>query len=87
MGEGRNPGELENALLLIRGHGLKTCLYTGSGCIAPFQSLLCLLDYIKLGGYVKDLGGLESAKTNQRFYRIEKGTLIDETYRFQRKKD
>lgn len=40
--------------------------------------------YIKLGPYIESLGGLKSAQTNQRLYRIESGRMNDITYRFRR---
>ena len=43
-------------------------------------------DYIKLGPYKKQLGGLTSDTTNQRFYRVENGELIDSTHLFRRRK-
>ena len=40
-------------------------------------------DYIKLGGYVAELGPLTSPSTNQRFYRVSPdGALQDITFRF-----
>ena len=40
--------------------------------------------YIKLGPYVENLGGLKSEQTNQRLYRIDNGKMNDITYRFWR---
>lgn len=41
--------------------------------------------YIKLGPYMENLGGLKSDRTNQRLYRIENGgKMNDITYRFRR---
>lgn len=79
--------QLEYALRMIRARGLKTCLYSGCNNIKPFERLLPLLDYIKLGPYVDALGGLDNPNTNQRFYRISAGELIDETWMFRRKKE
>lgn len=87
LGEGQNPEELLTALRWIRWHGLKSCLYTGCDHIAPFETMLSWLDYIKLGPYDKSLGGLDQPKTNQRFYCVRDGMLFDETRLFQRKKD
>ena len=87
LGEGQNPEELLTALRWIRWHGLKTCLYTGCDHIAPFDTMLPWLDYIKLGPYEKGLGGLDQPHTNQRFYRVRDDMLFDETQLFQRKKD
>ena len=71
----------------MREHCLKTCLYSGCDCIQPFVPLLPLLDYLKIGRYDEKLGGLDSGTTNQRFYRVENGQLIDETEQFQRRKE
>lgn len=85
MGEGQNPFELEIALRTIRQHGLKTCLYSGCNQLEPFTNLLPLLDYLKLGAYDARFGGLDSPSTNQRFYLVGHGTLIDQTHLFQRR--
>lgn len=85
MGEGQNLSELEAALRIIRKHGLKTCLYSGCNSVEPFQELLPLLDYLKLGAYDAQVGGLDSPSTNQRFYSVEHGTLFDQTHMFQRR--
>ena len=69
----------------IRAHNLKTCLYSGFDIIEPFAALLPLLDYLKLGPYDERLGGLDSPTTNQRFFRIEAGELLNQTYLFQRR--
>ena len=70
MGEGHNPAQLREALQIVRCHGLKTCLYSGCESVKPFCDLLPLLDYLKLGEYQPDRGGLDSPDTNQRFYRV-----------------
>ena len=70
MGEGQNPTQLREALQIVRCHGLKTCLYSGCKSVEPFRDLLPLLDYLKLGKYRPDRGGLDSPDTNQRFYRV-----------------
>ena len=42
-------------------------------------------DYIKIGPYIESAGGLKSATTNQRLYRVgEDGSLNDITIKFQR---
>lgn len=40
--------------------------------------------YIKLGPYREELGGLKSEHTNQRLYHLESGKMNDITYRFRR---
>lgn len=53
--------------------------------MTAFQSLYGLLDYLKTGHYDEKLGGLDCPTTNQRFYRLDHGQLIDITTLFQRK--
>lgn len=72
-------------LLSIRAHNLKTCLYSGFDIVEPFVAFLPMLDYLKLGHYDEHLGGLDSPTTNQRFFRIEAGKLIDQTDLFRRR--
>lgn len=62
---------------------LKTALYSGFKSV-PLD-ILKLLDYVKIGPYCKDLGGLNSPTTNQRLYRIDNGELIDITSMFWKK--
>lgn len=59
---------------------LKTAWYSGRQEL-PEGCCVGNFDYIKLGPYVEDLGGLNSPTTNQRFYRVENEHLIDETSR------
>ena len=73
MGEGQNLAQLREALQIVRCHSLKTYLYSGCESVKPFRNLLPLLDYLKLGEYRPDRGGLDSPSTNQRFYRIING--------------
>jgi anaerobic ribonucleoside-triphosphate reductase activating protein len=61
---------------------LKTAWYSGKDEI-PDDCSLQNFNYIKLGAYIEELGGLGSKTTNQRFYRIENNEMIDLTYRFQ----
>ena len=71
----------------------------GSRRCSRIKELMTYLDYVKVGPYIKKLGGLDSPNTNQRFYKIDRvpaveghpelGTklkLIDQTYLFQSKK-
>lgn len=41
-------------------------------------------DYIKLGPYVRELGGLDSPSTNQILYRVDGSNLIDITYKMRK---
>ena len=41
-----------------------------------------LFDYVKIGGYREELGGLNSRTTNQKLFRVTNGTTEDITARF-----
>jgi len=70
MGEGNDIDALVRCLSVIRAHGFKTCLYTG--CDKPSDVLQAIpyLDYLKLGRWDHELGGLDRSTTNQRMYRL-----------------
>jgi len=66
-------------------YNLKTCLYTGNESIENFNDIIKYLDYIKIGSYKKEFGGLNHKTTNQKFYKIKNSKLFDRTYLFQEK--
>lgn len=61
---------------------LKTVWYSGKSKL-PENFAYQNFDFLKLGPYVEELGGLDSPTTNQRFYRIENDShLHDMTNHF-----
>ena len=64
---------------------LKVAWYSGYTEV-PDKIELSNFDFIKVGPYIKDLGGLDSSETNQIFYKISDKSLIDITNRFQEKR-
>lgn len=82
MGGDSDVNELKDLLRHVKSKGLKTCWYSGmTSC--PIETNY--LDYLKLGPYVKVLGGLDNPNTNQRFYQISgKGDLVDRTFLFKK---
>ena len=79
MGGDGDPREVERLSELIRQRtGLKTGWYSGKPQL-PEGLTAANFDYIKLGPYIEELGGLDSPGTNQRFYRIENGRMTDMT--------
>lgn len=86
MGGDQNMDELAELLRIVHRAGYKTCLYTGADEIQKFDSILLLLDFLKIGHYEDTLGGLDSETTNQRFYYVqhEPLQLIDQTDKFRR---
>ena len=88
MGDGGEQLALLDYILESHQQGLKVCLYTGADRIVGTNLiLLCgYLDYIKIGHYESERGGLGSKTTNQRMYKIEhhfkEDWLIDITHKF-----
>lgn len=69
MGGDWNLPALLDLLVLIADYGLKTAIYSGSDEKKTFEALQKLyFDYIKMGSYQAEKGGLDSIKTNQRLY-------------------
>lgn len=70
--------------------GLKVGLYSGRSLMLDLKPLFPILNYIKIGPYIKEKGGLDSTETNQVFYMIEHlkqggQSLHNWTHKFQRR--
>ena len=83
MGGDREPCEVDSLMRHVREkHSkLRTAWYSGRSLLGRSVDV-AHFDYIKLGPYLSHLGGLRNRNTNQRFYRVDKGKLHDETFRF-----
>ena len=79
---GDNSENIEECLAICKKNNLKTALYSGCTKDTFNTKLLGLLDYVKIGPYIEELGGLDRPTTNQRFYRVDKDCLIDMTSTF-----
>ena len=83
MGGDAEPDKINTLASFIINHygSIKVAWYSGR------QELnnnidLCNFDYIKLGPYKEEFGPLNSRTTNQRFYKVSDGELIDITSKF-----
>lgn len=86
MGGDSEPNEVERLANYIRettDQRIKTAWYSGKQNL-PESCSQNNFDYIKLGAYMEELGGLDSAETNQRLYKITNEKMIDITSHFQR---
>ena len=81
MGGDSDPQEVERLAVWIHQQGIKTAWYSGKQHFPSFCSPTSF-DYIKLGPYIEHLGGLGTPHSNQRFYRMENGKLVDSTALF-----
>ncbi len=77
MGGDNEPERVLQLTQCVRQYNKKTAWYSGKSEI--YKNATNHFDYIKIGNYVEELGGLQSPITNQRLYRIENGILIDIT--------
>jgi anaerobic ribonucleoside-triphosphate reductase activating protein len=73
--------QLLNVLHYCQAKGFKTALYSGFN-EWPDAELLDLLDYVKIGSYNPNYGGLKHSTTNQRMYKKQNGVWEDITARF-----
>ena len=67
--------DLSLFLKFINRHKLKTALYTGREFNYFDTDFLKLLDYIKVGRYIEKFGDLKSENTNQKMYKLLKGSI------------
>lgn len=78
MGGDQNIKELQTLCIIAKGYDLKTCLYTGNNDIKTLSDLYPYLDYIKIGEYIEECGGLNQTSTNQKMYLIKNGIIDKE---------
>ena len=92
MGGDQNKDELLKACQIAHRYNLKTCLYTGLN-YKDFVRMMyddgtrnygVYFNFIKVGPYISEFGGLNNSKTNQRFYELRGNVPIDKTILFQK---
>lgn len=77
MGGDQNQDELLCCLYRAKERNLKTCLYTGNDDISSIRKeVIKNLDYIKIGRYIEELGGLDCKTTNQRMFDLNNSKEI-----------
>lgn len=86
MGGDQNIKELRSAFQVTKALGLRVAHYSGVDDPKPYMTSLLNreIDYLKIGHYDKEKGGLESPNTNQRFYDFRSGQAEDVTWKFQK---
>lgn len=87
MGGDINPTEIDSIAGYIKvNFSIKTAWYSGRQELSKDINLENF-DFIKLGPYIEELGPLNSKTTNQRFYKVEEGNLVDVTNLFWKDSD
>ena len=70
-----------DALRIIKSYNLKTAIYTAYDCIDSVPAnWLYMCDYVKVGRWIQELGGLDSETTNQTLYKKEWVGVMHEFY-------
>lgn len=71
MGGDADPSEIQRLATWVRNRypHIRTAWYSGRETL-PDTFDLSVLDYVKLGPYIQERGGLKSPDTNQALYRI-----------------
>ena len=91
MGGDREPETITELSRYVKGeYGLKTAWYSGFDEINK-RADADAFNYIKIGHYDDELGGLNKDTTNQRLYKVrnidDECVLDDITYRFHKKRE
>ena len=83
MGGDANPSEVDDIAQDIKEYypELKVGWYSGRQELSK-DIELSNFDFIKLGPYKEEFGPLNSKTTNQRFYKVSDGELVDITSKF-----
>ena len=83
MGGDANPSKVDDIAQDIKEyyHNLKVGWYSGRQELSK-DIELSNFDFIKLGPYKEEFGPLNSRTTNQRFYKVSDGELINITSKF-----
>ena len=68
MGEGNDVPGLQRCIDLVKKYNLKTCIYSGED--TGEYTWYLNLDYLKVGPYIPERGGLNNKYTNQKMYKI-----------------
>ena len=87
MGGDSSPSKIDALAQWVKiNYPIKTAWYSGRQELSKDINLNNF-NFIKLGPYIEDLGPLNSKTTNQRFYKIEEGELVDITNLFWKDND
>lgn len=77
MGGDSDPQSINMLASIIKTKGLLTAWYSGRQELAKGIELENF-NFIKLGPYIEELGGLKSPTTNQRLYEVKMSKEVDE---------
>lgn len=82
MGGDQDPAEISNLAFAVKLRGdylYKTAWYSGKQHI-PDEINVSDFDYIKVGPYIEEFGGLDNPNTNQKMYEVCKISKLPEKF-------
>lgn len=79
MGGDASPADLNILAQIVHAKGLLSAWYSGRQEL-PGEIELKYFDYIKLGPYIEELGGLDNPNTNQRLYEVCRLSKLPEEF-------
>lgn len=82
MGGDQDPAEISNLAFAVRlrsDYPYKTAWYSGKQHI-PDELNVSDFDYIKVGPYIEEFGGLDNPNTNQKMYEVCKVSKLPEKF-------
>ena len=82
MGGDQDPAEISNLAFAVKlrgDHLYKTAWYSGKQHI-PDELSVSDFDYIKVGPYIEEFGGLDNPNTNQKMYEVCKVNKLPEGF-------
>ncbi len=79
MGGDQSPEQVNSLAAFIKSNfeGVKTAWYSGASDLST-SIRLSNFDFVKIGPYIAEKGGLRSPKTNQKFYKVLEGNILEE---------
>lgn len=81
MGGDKSPLEIQELSEYTKSLNIKSAWYSGKKDL-PEGLDINKFDYIKLGPYIEEYGPLNNIHTNQKFYTILNGEMVDTTFKF-----
>lgn len=78
MGGDADPPYVNHLGASIHSFNLLSAWYSGNTKFSPYVNYKNF-DYVKIGPYIEELGGLDKSTTNQRLYKITENEVTDIT--------
>jgi anaerobic ribonucleoside-triphosphate reductase activating protein len=82
MGHGDDLNRICDLSKIVKSKNILVALYSGNNIVE--KEIFQYFDYVKIGQYIRERGGLDNINTNQRMYKISNNNIEDITRQFQK---